>query len=167
MPESVGVLTREQALGHQQKVLLQLLIFLRLGRQIVHAAHESRIDPTVAAAPVAVLSVLLLVWRNVVGIAPPQTLFRVEQTAAARVTCPAIHPHGVVAILLLTRNVGHLHVERHSHLDGVYPRPPSIELRFAAAFEFSVGNLLAVGCLHLMVEVGDDVGKLGLLVTTF
>ena len=59
-----------------------------------------------------------------------------------------------------------MHVEWHSHLDGVNPRPPSVELRFAAALEFGIGNLLAVGCLHLVVEVGDDVGQLGLLVTT-
>ena len=144
------MLTSEQAGRHEQEVLLQFLVLLALGRQLVHAAHQCSIHPAVATAPVAVLAVFLLVGRHVVGVAPPKSGLLVEQSATTGVTAPAVHLHGVVAILLLTCQTSHLHVERHGHLDSVDPRPPTVQ--------FSVG-FLHVGRLHLVVQVCYDVGQ--------
>ena len=127
MPETIFVLTAEQALAHQQEVLLQFLIFFTLRTQLVHAAYDGGIHPTVTTAPVAVLTILFLVRWYVVGIAPPQTVFGVEQTTTTLVTSPAVHLHGVVAIFLFASNVCNLHVEWHSHLYGINPGPPAVQ----------------------------------------
>ena len=123
VPESVLMLTFQQRLAHQDKVLLQLLVGFLLGRQYVHAAHQGGIDPPVATTPVAVLAVLLLIGRHIVLVAPPETFLHVEATASAGVACPVVATHGIVQVFLVFRDGIHLHIDRHRHLDGINPCP--------------------------------------------
>ena len=143
VPQSVLALTCQDGLAHQQEVLLQLLVVFVFLVQLVHHAHQSRIHPSVATAPVAVLSVGRLVGCHVVGVAPPQAFLHVEQAASQRVAAPQVHLHGVVDILALASHLVHLGIERHGHLNGVNPCPPAVEL--------VVG--LGVGGFHLVVQV--------------
>ena len=117
------MLTIQQCLAHQDKVFLQLLIGLLLGRQHVHAAHQGRIDPSVATAPVAVLAVLLLVGRHIVLVAPPKSLLHIETAASTGVARPFVAAHGIVQVLLVLRKRVHLYIYRHCHLDGINPCP--------------------------------------------
>ena len=147
VPQSVfSALTLAERLTHQQEVLLQLLIILVLWREQVHATHEGRIHPTVAATPVAVLAVGGGVGRYVVLIAPPETLLRIEETTSEGVTRPEVHLHRVVGVAAFARHLIGLHVDGHRHLDGIDPRPPAVERPLGL-------RLLLVGRLHLVVEV--------------
>ena len=123
-----------------------MLIILVLWREQVHATHEGRIHPTVAATPVAVLAVGSGVGSHVVLIAPPESLLRVEESTSKGVTGPQVHLHCVVGVSAFARYLISLHVDGHRHLDGIDPRPPAVERPFGL-------RLLIVGCLHLVVEV--------------
>ena len=122
---------------------------------MVHAAYEGSIDPTVASAPVAVLAVGRLIGSHVVLVAPPEPLLLVEESTGKGVTAPAVHHHRVVGIAAVACDLVDLHIERHRHLDGIDPSPPTKE--------FAVG--LRIGCRHLVVQILDHLGNL-LLATT-
>ena len=151
IPETVLALAGQQSLTHQNEVALQtLIVFLRLfrelwhGLQVFHHLHQSGINPARTAAPVAVLPVLFLIGRHVVGIAPPQALLRIEQSAGQRVAAPGVHPHGMVYVFLLARDAVHLRIDGHGHLYGINPGPPAVER--------AVGLAVVAG-LHLVCQV--------------
>ena len=117
---------------------------------MVHAAHECSIHPAIASAPVAVLSVWRLIWGHIVLVPPPQTFLLVEQSSGQRVTAPTVHLHRMVCIFSVTSHLIDLHIQGHGHLYGVDPCPPTVELILS----------LGIGCLHLVVEVLNDLGNL-------
>ena len=158
MPETILMLTAKQALAHQQEVLLQLFILLTLRTQLLHAAYDGSIYPSISAAPVAILSIFLFVGRHIIGIAPPQPSLGVEETAAAFVTCPTVHLHGVVAVFLLASYIGYLHVEWHRHLYGINPSPPTVQRVYVGLGLRCGGLFLGVGCSHLVIQISYDIG---------
>ena len=123
VPESVVVLAFQQCLAHQEKVFFQFLVFFALHGQLVHAAYQGSIHPAVASAPVAVLSVLLLIWSHIVLVAPPEAFLHVEASSSTFVARPAVALHSIVEIALVLGLCVHLDIDRHGHLDGVNPCP--------------------------------------------
>ena len=123
MPESIGMLTLQQAFAHQDEVLLQGFVFLALGREVVHTANQGCIDPSVATTPIAVVAILLLVGRHIVLVAPPESFFHIEAATTEGVARPVVTLHGVVEILLIVSDGIHLYIYGHGHLDGINPCP--------------------------------------------
>ena len=59
----------------------------------------------------------------------------------------------MISIFALARDLIDLHVKGHSHLDGVNPSPPAIKRAIGLRF-------LRIRCLHLVIEVLDNLGNL-------
>ena len=142
-----------QRLAHQQEILLQLLVILIFRREQVHAAHEGSIYPPVTTTPVAVLAVRSDIRSYIVLVSPPEAFLHVEESASECVAAPGVHLHRVVGIFALAGNLIDLHIEWHGHLDGIDPGPPAVERALGL-------RLHCVGCLHLVVQVLDDLGNL-------
>ena len=123
MPESIGMLTLQQAFAHQDEVLLQGFVFLALGREVVHTANQGCIDPAVATTPIAILAIFLLIGRYIVLVAPPESFLHIEATTPEGVARPVVTLHGVVEIFLVFRDGIHLYIYGHGHLDGINPCP--------------------------------------------
>ena len=69
----------------------------------------------------------------------------------------------MVTVFSLARQLVHLHIDGHSHLNSVNPRPPSVERRLRT-LGLGGGILLVVRRLHLVVQVLTNLGQF--LVTT-
>ena len=139
VPEAILALTGQQGTAHRHVVGMQLGEVGVVGRQFVHHPDQCCIHPPVAAAPVAVGSVLFLVGWHEVLVSPPQAFFLIIEASAALVPAPLVGPHGIVDVASLARRPVHLCIHGHGHLYGIYPRPVVHALR-----------------LHLVVEIVPD-----------
>ena len=143
IPKAILTLTVEQGAAHGQKIFFQFLIDLVFRRHLLHAAHQCGIDPSVASRPIAGFTIRLMIGRHIVGIAPPQSVFGIEESACQHVSAPTIHHHGMLLVTLIVGDGCHLEIERHGHLNSINPCPPAIE---------RIVGFRIVG-FHLQVEI--------------
>ncbi len=123
VPEAVLTLTFHKRGTHVLKVFLILFAVGVIGRNLVEHSHESGHYPAVAARPVAVFAVGLLVGGHKVGVAPPQAIFLVVKTAGEGVAGPGIHLVGFLSISGVASSGREFGEDRHAHLYGVNPCP--------------------------------------------
>ena len=117
VPETILALTLQQGFHHGLVVRFQLfaesanLLILAVARGLLYVLDGPdvcRHHPSVAAAPIAILPVALLVGRHEVGIAPPQPFLFIPQPATADVARPLVAVAGKENVAHIARDTVHL-----------------------------------------------------------
>ena len=117
VPETILALTLQQGFHHGLVVRLQLfaesanLQILAVAPGLLYVfdgLDVCRHYPSVAAAPIAVLPVALLVGRHKVGVTPPQPFLFIPQPAAADVARPLVAVAGKEDVAHVARDAVHL-----------------------------------------------------------